>query len=120
MKLKDLTKEQVIEIAKLIYSFWDEYEKDFPNQEIKFTYQPYDATWYEDAREYVMLEFKGYTFGDTVDNLMLQINKNLDVWFYYCRENGAHDLPSRNQHAVQKKFIEWGIEPDYKLDGNYA
>lgn len=107
-KLKDLTKEQAIEIAQLIYSFSDEVETDYD-----FTYQPYDWTWYEDAREFVRLKFRGFTFGNTVDNLILDINKNLDCWFYYSRKDGLHGLPSRNQCAVQRKFIEWGFEPDY-------
>jgi len=107
-KLKDLTKEQAIEIAKLIYPYSDKFEPEY-----EFKYQPYDKSWFEDAREFVRLEFKGIAFGDKIDNLMLEINKNLDCWFYYCREDGAHDLPSRNQCAVQRKFIEWGFEPDY-------
>ena len=108
MKLKDLTKEQAIEIAQLIYLFSDDVKSDYD-----FHYQPYNREWYEDAREFTIIEFRGVTFGDTVDNLRLEINKNLDCWFYYSREDGLHTLPSRNQHAVQKKFIEWGFEPDY-------
>jgi hypothetical protein len=107
MKIKDLTKEQTIEIAKLIYPFSDTVEGEY-----EFSYQPYDPTWYEDAREYVQLKFKGVTFGTTIDTLIFQINKNLDCWFYYSRDS-MYTLPSRNQHAIQKKFIEWGIEPDY-------
>ena len=110
-KLKDLTKEQAIEIAKLIYSFSDAVETDYD-----FTYQPYDRTWYEDAREFVRLKFRGVTFGDTVDNLILDINKNLDCWFYYSRKDGLHGLPSTNQCAVQRKFIEWEFEPDYTVE----
>lgn len=109
--LKDLTKEQTIEIAKLIYPFSDTIEGEYD-----FTYQQYDPMWYEDAREFVRLKFRGIAFGDTVDNLMLIINKNLDCWFYYCRPDGAHSLPSINQHAIQKKFIKWGIEPNYDIE----
>ena len=75
--IKDLTKEQAIEIAKLIYPYSDVVEGDYD-----FHYQPHDRTWFEDAREFVRLTFKGITFGDKVDNLMLEINKNLDCWFY--------------------------------------
>ena len=107
-KLKDLTKEQAIEIAKLIHPFSDEVKTNY-----KFHYQPYDKSWFEDAREFVTLEFKGITFGNTIDNLIIEINKNLDCWFYYIRESGYHTLPSRNQSAVQRKFIEWEFEPDY-------
>ena len=107
-RIKDLTKEQVIEIAKLIYP-WD------IDSEFEFEYQPYDPSWFQDAREYVQLKFKGITFGETVDTLILQINKNLDCWFYYSRDY-MHTLPSSNQAAVQRKFIEWGIEPNYEID----
>jgi hypothetical protein len=107
--IKDLTKEQAIEIAKLIYPF-----NETVIGEYDFHYQPYDSTWLDDAREFVQVKFRGITFGNTVDELMLHININLDCWFYYCRNNGAHSLPTRNQHAIQKKFIEWEIEPNYE------
>lgn len=108
MKLKDLTKEQAIEIAQLIYPFHNEVHSNY-----SFYHQPYDLSWYSDAREYVRLLFRGITFGDTQDDLILEITPTLDCWFYYSRKDGLHTLPSRNQHAVQKKFIEWGFEPDY-------
>jgi len=106
--IKDLTKEQVIEISKLIYPFSDTVDGEY-----EYHYQSYDASWYEDAREYVQLKFKGITFGDTFDTLILQINTNLDCWFYYSRDS-MNTLPSRNQAAVQRKFIEWKIEPEYE------
>jgi len=106
--IKDLTKEQVIEISKLIYPFFDTVEGEY-----EYYYQPYDPSWYEDAREYVQLKFRGVTTGDTVDTLILQISQNLDCWFYYSRDY-MHHLPSRNQCAVQRQFIEWGIEPNYE------
>lgn len=108
MKLKDLTKEQAIEIVLLIYPFSADVKSDY-----EFHYQPYDPTWYEDAREYVRVSFKGITFGDTVDDIILEINSIFDCWLYYSRKDGLHTIPNRNQHAAQKKFIEWGAEPDY-------
>lgn len=107
-KLKDITKDQAIEIAKLIYPFFDDLKTDYD-----FHYQPYDKVWLEDAREFVRLRFRGFIFGDRVEDLMIEITKTLDCWFYYIRDDGTHHLPSRNQCAVQRKFIEWGIEPDY-------
>jgi hypothetical protein len=111
MELKDLTKEQTIEIAKLIYPF--KIENDF-----EFHYQPYDETWMDDAREFVELKFNGIVFGDKAYPLRLEILPNLDCWFYYIKfdekigYNVSHSLPSRNQHKIQKLFIKWGIRSD--------
>lgn len=110
-RLKDITKEQAIEIAKLIYPFSDGVKGEYD-----FTYQPYDPTWYEDAREFVRLKFRGVTFGDTVDNIILDIEKNFDCWLNYSRPDGLHILPTRNQYAIHKQFIDWGFEPDYSED----
>jgi hypothetical protein len=107
-KLKDLTKEQAIEIVQLIYPFSADVKSDYD-----FHYQAYNPEWYEDAREYVRVSFKGITFGNTVDNIILEITSILDCWMYYSREDGLHTIPNRNQYKVQSKFIEWGFEPDY-------
>lgn len=107
-RLSDLTEEQAIEIAKLIYPYFGEMETEY-----EFQYQQYDPSWFEDARECARVKFKGITFGNKVDKLMMEIDKNLSCWFYYCREDGVHDLPTHNQCAIQRKFIEWGFEPDY-------
>lgn len=115
-KLKDITKEQAIEIAKLIYPFSNELpgtKETGIKSDFEFKYQPYDATWYEDAREFIRVSFKGITFGETVDNLIMEINKNLDCHLYYSRKDGLHSIGCTNQYAIQKKFIEWEIEPEY-------
>ena len=103
MKLKDLTKEQAIEIAKLVYGFPDYIKSDF---EVK--YQPYDVTMYEDAREVMSIFFDAITFGDNVDKIMIEICPSLNCWAYYCRDM-AYSLPTRNQKLTQEKFKEWNL-----------
>ena len=105
--IKDLTEKQAIEIVKLIYPHPDWVKSDY-----KFKYQPFDPTWYEDAKEYVRVSFRGITFGDTVDNLILEINSNLNCSLYYSRKDGLHGGGCPNQHQIHKKFIEWDIEPN--------
>lgn len=112
MKIKDLTKEQAIEIAKLIYGYEESYLKNCIKSDFEFEYQPYDHTWYEDAREYARVTFMGIVFGNTTEKIMLEINTNLDCYLYYCRADGAHSLGSRNQYKIQNKFKEWNIEPN--------
>jgi len=103
MNLKDLTKEQAIEIAKLVYGFPDYIKSDF---EVK--YQPYDETMYEDAREVIKIFFDAIVCGDTVKKIMVEICPNSDCWVYYI-EDMAHSLPTRNQKLVQKKLIEFNF-----------
>jgi len=107
MELKDLTKEQTIEIAKLAYSS-PELMTDF-----KFLYQPYDESMYEDASEEIMLRFDAPVFGDTISKLMLIIIPNFSVFMYYWnpKTNINEYLPVRNQYKIFQKFVEWGVEP---------
>lgn len=104
--LKDINIDQMIEIAKLVYPV-DLKNTDFYD----FKYQPFDPSWFEDAREYAVIFFKAVTFGQTIDKIMVEIDVNLNVWLYYCRENGAHNLPTQNQYYIQDKFHEWGFVP---------
>jgi hypothetical protein len=116
-KLKDLTKEQAIEIAKLIYPFPDWIKSDF-----NFFYHPYKApdNWdNEGITEEVLVTFKGFTTGEKIEDIHLNIYTNLDC-VLGCFElknskywSHKYSLMVRNQHAVQKKFIDWGFEPDY-------
>lgn len=105
MKIKDLTKEQCIEIAKLAYPF-PEAITDY-----EFKYQPYDKEWYSDAREFVRLSFKAPVFGDRVKNLMIEINTNLDTYMFYWNGKVNDTLPINNQYKIFQKFIELGVEP---------
>lgn len=104
--IKNLTPEQAIEIAKLIYPF-----PECVKSEYKFKYQPYDSSWYEDAREYIRVEWDGILAADKVVPLFIEINTNLDCYCYYSTAKGAERMPLRNQNSIQKKFIEWDIEP---------
>lgn len=128
--LKDLTKEQVIEITKLVYPF-----KDWIKSEIEVIYQPYDETWLDDAQEYWFVKFDGITFGDKVDTYRLWIYPSLDLEFDAIRKNPDNfteenkmkiigsgkeqmvmlgSFPLRNQYLTQKKFMEWNIEPVFE------
>jgi len=110
MEIKDLTKEQTIEIAKLAYSS-PELMTDF-----SFKYQPYDESMYEDAREEVYLTFNAPVFADKVFKLMLIIIPNFSLYMYYWnpKTNINEYLPIRNQYKIFQKFIEWGAEPPTK------
>ena len=114
MKLKDLTREQATEIAKLCYDFDDGIKSDF-----KFHYQPYDASWYEDAREFISVIFDGIIFADKIYKIKLEIQPNLDCHLFYLNFDKTINLDvynligCNNQNKIQRKFIEWGIEPDY-------
>lgn len=130
--LKDLTQEQVIEIAKLVYPFHDWIKSDF---EVK--YQPFDESWGRDAEEFWFVKFEAITFADKVDTYRLWIYPTLDLEFDAIRTKLANmtpkqkgeivgdnivllgTFPIRNQHLIQKKFIEFGIEPQQqKLEAN--
>lgn len=115
--LKDITKEQAIEIAKLIYDFDKGIKSDFT-----FIYQPYvepcKDNW-EGEAERVIVEWKGQTFGEAIDDLELTIYPNLNCFFEYIRFSDkleirvGDSLPTRNQYKIQQKFIEWNIQPQF-------
>jgi len=130
-QIKDLTKEQVIEIAKLVYPF-----NDWIKSDIEVKYQPYDKTWL-DPQEYWFVKFDGITFGDKVDTYRLWIYPTLNLEFDAIRkhpdtfteankmkviESGNDQMvmlgsfPLRNQYFVQKKFMEWNIEPVFERE----
>lgn len=106
MKIKDMTKEQCLEIVQLAYAF----PELITNYEFK--YQPYDKEWYADAREFIRLSFKAPVFGDKVEKIMIEINPGLDVYMSYWNGKVNDSLLVRNQHKIQKKFIELGVEPE--------
>lgn len=111
MKIKEITPDQAFEIAKMVYGFPEWIKSDF-----KFEYQPYDESMYEDAAELVRVCFDAIVFADKTEKITLIIDVQLNCWLHFVRNKGgnivAESLPSRNQHAVQKKFIEWGFEPE--------
>lgn len=128
MKLLELTKEQVLEIVRLVYPF------DKLNlSDLKILYQEFDPSWLEDADEYIQVNFNGITFGNKIDEYRLIINKNLDLYLDVIRRNpdnftekdklnliqsskGDYVLlgyfPIRNQHEIHKNFIEWDVAPE--------
>ena len=108
MKLKDLTKYQGLEISQLVYPF-PELVKD-----IRFEYQEFDESMYEDACELVRIRFDAPVFGDKVYPLMIEIFTNLSLAFYYWTGDINEYLPVRNQYKIFEKFKEWGIEPEFE------
>lgn len=121
--IKDLTRDQAIEIAKLLYPF------DDIKSEIETHYQPYDASWFDDAREYYFIKFNGFSFGDKIDTYRIWIYPDLDVLVDLFRDNPLNftekdkkeiisnkfvllgHLPVRNQYKIQEKFRKWKIKP---------
>lgn len=109
--IKDLTSEEVIEIAKLTYGFPDWIKSDFELQ-----YSPHKERDEFNLEEFenVVCKFKAYTFGETIDTIRVTIYSNLDVTIGYLRPNTGEDsLPVRNQYKVQKLLMESQITPKY-------
>ena len=112
MELKDLTREQAIEITKLAYPFEDWIKSDFDT-----FYQPYDKSHYSDAAEFYIISFDGITMGDKVGRIRLYIYSDLvcDLDYFYKDEDGKMivktmtRLPVRNQRQIQQKFTEYGF-----------
>lgn len=124
-KIKDLTHDQVIEIANLVYP-----STDLIRSEMIVRYQPYDESWLNDAREYWLIKFDGITFGDKIDTYRLWIYPNLNLEFDAIRTNPKNmteeqkletvsgifflgTFPIRNQYLIQRNFMEWGINPEF-------
>lgn len=122
-RLKDITKEQAIEIAKMIWGF-DEFIKSKPT----FTYFNGNYGDYtEKESEDITVTFDFDTFPEKkIGKMFVCIYPNLDCniaeFDFIPSENPKNEnskgywshkrsYPVRNQNAVQKKFIEWGIEP---------
>lgn len=112
MEIKDLTKEQVIEIAKLVYPFPEWVKSDYQT-----FYQPYDESDFSDAVEYQLVSFDGIIAGNKVGRIRLFIYPDLDCDLdYYYKDDkdqmiisSMNRLPARNQREIQKKFTEYGF-----------
>lgn len=112
MELKDLTREQAIEITKLAYPFEDWTKSDFDT-----SYQPYDESHYSDACEYYLVSFDGIIAGNKIGRIRLFIYPDLvcDLDYFYKDSKGEMivktmtRLPVRNQRQIQKKFTEYGF-----------
>jgi len=132
--IKDITKEQAIEIAKMIWNFDDAVKSDYEFNYFDGNYGTFTKA--DDADITVKFDFetefdkKTNSMKDKrIGKMFVHIHPNLDcsigefVFIEYGKHqqnetnNGYwkhdHSYPVRNQNAVQKKFIEWGIEPEY-------
>lgn len=139
--IKDLTKTQAIEIAKMIWQF-----DDMIKSELEFSYfdgNYGDFTKVDDEEITIKFDFEtnfdkqtnsmkekriGKMFVHIFPNLDCSIGEFVFVEYEKHHQNGKnkgywkHDnsYPIRNQNAVQKKFIEWGIEPQYFGGNKYV
>lgn len=113
----DLTTDQAIEIAKLIYPFPGEMEK------IQVVKHPYFREHYEDAREFIRIHFVAPVMADRKFTIKVEISANLDCFMSYEKSEPCGDdkirqwnetLPNVNQYEVQKRFREWKIFPSHK------
>lgn len=112
MRFEDLTKEQLIEIAKLAYPF-----DDWVHSGYDVFYQPYDESHYSDAVEYHLVSFDGIVMADKVGRIRLFIYPTLDcdLDYYYKDDEGKmivstmDRLPVRNQREIQFRFTEFGF-----------
>lgn len=106
MEIKELTKDQGIEIAKLAFGQPDWIKSDFD-----FQYQPYIEEHYEDAREYVSIIFEAYFVGELTTKYKIEISPKFDVWLWYLdiKSEVYHPLGIVNQRLIQQKFSEFGL-----------
>jgi hypothetical protein len=103
--IKDLTQKQALELVTILHGDkWLRTDLSFNAR-----YVPENPDFYEDGYEHYRIDFKGVTFGDTIDKMTLFIYPNLDMAKYYVRDRMI-SLPIHNQHKLHKKFIEWEIE----------
>lgn len=101
-QVSDMTKEEAMGVLRLLY--------DWKIQEPEFGYQPYDPEWFEDAREYVYINFKGIAFGD-VDtyNFQMTIDSKFTCYLGLLRTYNE-SVTTINQHRVTKYLIEQGFD----------
>jgi hypothetical protein len=119
MKLKELTNEHARQVAELLYPF-----PDAIKGEMNFNYQPYDPSWHRDAMEYFFISFMSAMFGGKkMYKIRIWIFPDLDceIDYYDDSKEKISDklcgrLPVRDQHKIQKLFMDWGLEPDYEIN----
>lgn len=117
MELKNLSKEQAIEIAKLAYR-----KCEWIQSEFDFKYIPYEASdvskqIYEDTPEMVQVFFNAFTFGEKIEKIRVIIYANLDISLNIIRNNPFNliTIEISNQYKIVERFINWGVEPKYSL-----
>ena len=115
MKLKDITREQAIEIAKLAYPFPKYVKSDYEFQYIP--YEPISKTNYEECPEQIRIRFKGILAADKEVLLDLTIYNWLDIYMSWLEKKtedqnyyDSHRFPLRNQYKIYAKFREWNLE----------
>lgn len=111
-KLKDITRKQAIEIAKLAYgNIPDGIQSDF-----EFKYSPgqvmdHTKGIYEDSPEAIHVFFDAFTFGTRIENIRLIIFKDLNCSLNILRlKDKPLDIITinvSNQYEIQKKLREW-------------
>lgn len=121
--LKDITKEQAIEIAKMIWDFDQFIKSDFEFKYFDGNYGHFTKT--DDEQITITFDFEAFP-EKRIGKMFVHIFPNLDCSIaefefkpYDKPQNETnkgywqekHSYPLRNQNAVQKKFIEWDIEP---------
>lgn len=116
MKLKDLTKEQAIEIAILAYR-----GKGLIRSEITFNYYPFIPSdtkrgIYKDMEEFIAINFDAYTIGEQIESIKIRIYSNLNIDMHIFKCNGGFPeiipLSVSNQFLIFKKLQEWGFDLD--------
>jgi hypothetical protein len=119
MKIKDITKEQAIEIAKLAYPFPEYIKSDFDFQYIP--YEPISKTNYEECPEHVDIRFKGIIAGTKEAIFCLTLYNWFDLYMSWLEKKteeqnyyDSHYFPLRNQHKIYAKFKEWNLQPEEK------
>ena len=111
MKFNELTKEHMIELAKVWYPF-DNGKIYF--EDSKFNYQSHDEFGREE--EQITFTFRCNTFADTIDDIHMLIGPTLDMYIGYTRANGSNSIPIHNMYNVVSKLMEFGLKPKKEED----
>ena len=110
--IKNITKEQAIEIAKMIWGFDDSIKSDLT---FKYFDGNYGAYTNEEDEDITVTFDAEVSPQKRTAKMFVHIYRNLDCSIGEFEFSGCwrhkRSYPVRNQNAVQKKFIEWGIEP---------
>ena len=106
MYVKDLTREQIIEITKLAYHFVERINSGF---EIRFCCPPLQ----DPNKTFIEVNFETL-YNTEKEKVRLLIIQLLDIIIFIGPLNGRKLGIINNQFKIQQKFIEWGIEPNFE------
>lgn len=101
LKIKDLTRDQAIQIAKLAYGYPELIRSK--DEEFVFRYVPY-----VDDQHIVTVSFDATLFGGKEAIFNVIICHNLDVTIFTPMDGRAYIV--ENQRQIQMKFIEWELK----------